>query len=507
MQKRVTPLPIAARLADLAMKAPEDTVLTEPAANGEWRMVSYHELLRDVRTLSESISVKRRTYGREIVVCYPARPTVETVIAILAALCAEVPVFPHSPRLDGERLSAVLEKGNLSLLPKGIDGTGALGQLDAMRIASWSSGEPARRPVYLLATSGSTSTPKLVPFWNLGHYDPRAIPDLVFRSCGWTPGQRQLLALPPNHIAPFAALIQGVLDENHLVLAGDLTADDTVDAIVRWGVEWLMLTPNHMQRLLPHARCRSAELTQVRGLLHTALPCPPGLKNDWIDLLPSARVYEMYGGTEGVGVTVIDGAEWQRRPGSVGRGLLTSVRVQYDDGSPAPHGAIGRVFLKRLGASGPRPELDWLETTSDGYRSLGDVGWVDGDGYLYVFDRAANAVVAESGVAWLGRTSLVLRGHPGLLDAECVTLGDDEQQVIGAMVVARDGIDVDLRDVHRHCVEYLATFERPQIYLRVSMIPRSDLGKVDAVAIRAEFDQLCSTDTESVLRIRQEGSL
>ncbi|MCX5195919.1 AMP-binding protein [Streptomyces sp. NBC_00249] len=359
-----------------------------------------------------------------------------------------------------------------------------------VHLSRWSRETGEQRPRYLLATSGSTGIPKIVPFWDFGSYDPRTVPDLVFRACGWQSGQKQLLTLPIYHIGTVAALVQGVLDGNQLFLANRLDPEDLLTAISECRIEWLMLTPNYLRSLLPAAERHPERLSSLRGLLHTALPCPAPLKHAWLGLLGGERLFEMYGGTEGVGVTVISGSEWLAKPGSVGRGLLTEIRIGDPQGQERVEDGIGRIYLRRLGGSArDRSATPWLQSTSDGFVSLGDMGWVDEDGYLYVFDRAANRAATATGVAWLGRLSLVLRTHPDILDAECIALPGAGDGETGVLLVPRDPVaGFDLSEVQRFCAAQLDGQELPRTCLRVDGIPRSEIGKPDAVAIKAIFN-------------------
>ncbi|MER5635913.1 AMP-binding protein [Kitasatospora sp. NPDC002227] len=489
MLRRENVKPISARLAELAAGTPDRPAVVELTAGGEFREISYRDLVRAVSELAE---VFRAWAGDGAgVICLPATVSAASAKIILAALCAGVTIFPHTPGLEGETLAEALGRAGIDprSRPASVPGVREPGSDTevAVRLARWSARSDGSRPRYLLATSGSTGVPKLVPFHNLGEYDARTVPDLVFRACGWRAGQRQLLTLPVHHIGTVAALVQGVLDRNQLYLAHRLDSQELLGAIEEHRIEWLMLTPNYLRSLLPLAERSPGSLSSLRGLLHTALPCPAPLKHAWVALLGGDRLFEMYGGTEGVGVTVISGTEWLARPGSVGRGLLTEIRI--DDGPEQGEGGVGRIYLRRLGgAARARQVAHWLPSTPDGFVSLGDLGWLDEDGYLYVFDRAANRAVTATGVAWLGRLSLVLRAHPGIQDAECILLGDAEGEA-GVLLVPRDATaGLDLAEVRSFCAAQLGSREFPQVCLQVGEIPRSEIGKPDAVAIKAVFD-------------------
>ncbi|MER7756684.1 AMP-binding protein [Kitasatospora sp. NPDC097643] len=494
MRRGTGVLSISERLAELAAEAPDHPAIIEGVTGGSYREITYQRLFEEVSALAGLFGSWNRDMDGDAVVCHPASLSIETAKIILAALCAGVTVLPHAPRIDTEVLSSALGRAGLSgrTRPARIPGSPGTDQGPGatVRITRWERPTEGRRPRYLLATSGSTGIPKLVPFQNFGSYDPRAVPDIVFRTCKWRSGQKQLIMLPLYHIGTMAALVQGVLDRNQVFLASHHDPEELLGAIAEHRIEWLMLTPNYMRHLLPAAVRRPERLDSLNGVLHTALPCPAPLKQAWLDLLGGERVFEMYGGTEGVGVTVISGSEWTAKPGSVGRGLLTEIRIGDARGLERGEDGIGKIYLRRFGASArTRSATPWLQSTSDGFVSLGDMGWVDEDGYLYVFDRAANQTATASGVTWLGRLSLVLRTHPDILDAECVALTDAGRVDVGMLLVTRDPRAVpDLAELERFCAAQAGGHEFPRIHVQVAEIPRSEIGKPDATAIKAIFD-------------------
>ncbi|MCX4749344.1 AMP-binding protein [Kitasatospora sp. NBC_01287] len=480
--------PLAARLAEMADRAPARVALVELVPGEPPVVMTAGALAEEVLGLAGEMAAR---LGDDAVICHPATNTIRTATVVLAALCAGVTVFPYPARIDRELFEEALGAAGLRtgradsvtavLLDPG--GSPGLGE-----IASWTSRRYTAAPTHLLATSGSTGLPKLTPFWQRADYDPRAVPDPVFRTCGWRSGQNQLLVLPLSHIAPFSALVQGVLDENRLVLGTGLAPQDIAAAIAEHRVDWMMLTPVHLQRLLPVALERPADFDSLRAVVHTALPCPAELKRAWLAALGPERLYEMYGGTEGVGVTVIRGTDWEVRPGSVGRGVMTRIRIVDEHGQEAKPGELGRIYLRRLGAPAvDRNRAGWLRSTPDGFISLGDMGWVDEDGFLFIHDRAANGVSVNNETAWLGRTSAVLRTHPAVLDAECLRHGTAE--AITAVVVVRPGVAADLRELARHCADRLAVHERPDWFVQVADIPRSELGKVNRIKLESMVEE------------------
>lgn len=480
-----TPRSVAARLLELAETAPDRNALICIHDQADAEPVAMAQFAKDVLELAGKLGDITLAENASFVLCHPARVDRETATLVLAALCAEVTLVLHSPELPTDILDGALAEGRIgpSIGEAVADLRGYECSLGS--IALWRDQPYERRPTHFLLTSGSTGAPKLTPSWNYADYDPRGIPDVLFRSTGWSETATHLLTLPVYHIAPCGVLVQSILDGRTLLLGGELDPAKTLEVIERYEVDWLLLTPDEMGRLLPLAQDRQESLRSVRTLLHTALPCPPDLKRAWIDLLGPDRVCETYGGTEGIGMTFLRGREWIERPRSVGRGLLTQIRIVGDDGTERAAGELGTVYMRRLGAgSNSTAGRPWLHRTADGFVSLGDAGFVDEGGYLYLHDRVAHRIDTAEGPAWLGRTAAVLREHPALADAECVDGGFDGG--ITALIVSH-GEDADERQLHRQLAEFcaarLSSPQRPRRYLRVPAIPRTVLGKADRVAI------------------------
>ncbi|MBY8852547.1 AMP-binding protein, partial [Saccharothrix sp. MB29] len=136
----------------------------------------------------------------------------------------------------------------------------------------------------------------------------------MIRQTGWRTGQRQLIVGPLYHAAPFTVFVDALLDLNTVVLQPFFAAQWTVDLVRQRRIEWVQLTPTHMREILMLADADPAAFTSVRALLHTAAACDAETKRGWIDLLGPERVFELYGATEGIGVTLARGDEWLARP-------------------------------------------------------------------------------------------------------------------------------------------------------------------------------------------------
>jgi bile acid-coenzyme A ligase len=303
----------------------------------------------------------------------------------------------------------------------------------------------------------------------------------VIRHTGWRTAQRQLIVGPLYHAAPFTAFLDALLDSNTVVLQPVFAPRWTVDLVRRYAIEWLQLTPAHMREILRLPDLDPAAFASLRGMLHTAARCDADTKRGWIDLLGPERVYELYGATEGVGVTLVRGDEWLARRGTVGRGFLTQIRIMDEGGKPVPPGTTGTVFMRtpqRVGRSDYVNDQA-IRTTLDGFATVGDHGRLDRDGYLYLEPRDHDTINVGGEKVDPDEVEAALLDHPAVVDAVAVavphqTLGS----VVGAHIVLHPGVSVRRAELAAHCGRRLAGYKIPKHFTFVDQVPRSAAGKI-----------------------------
>lgn len=340
-------------------------------------------------------------------------------------------------------------------------------------------------PVYKAPTSGgSTGRPKLILSGNAGE-TPREIPEVGgFRI---TPASTLLIPAPLYHNAPFGMCAAGITLGAHVVVMPRFDPATTLAAVQRHRVTWLYLVPTMMSRIwhMPADERASYDISSVVTLWHMAAPCPPWLKENFIHWFGGPTVLELYAGTEAQAITIIDGSEWLEHRGSVGRVSVGEMQVFGDDGRPLPPREVGEIYMRR--PAGAPPSYSYLGATAkvlaDGWESLGDIGWFDEDGYLYLADRRTDMILVGGSNVYPAEIEAALDEHPLVQSSAVIGLPDDDLGArVHAIVQGRPGLEE--ADLRAYVAQRLVTYKQPRSYEFVAEPLRDDAGKVRRTALR-----------------------
>jgi bile acid-coenzyme A ligase len=338
----------------------------------------------------------------------------------------------------------------------------------------------------LMASGGSTGRPKLIA----------ATQPALFETVGpaaglvcMRPDGCVLITGPLAHNGPFVVATVGMLLGNHIVLMPRFDAAQTLHLVERHRVNWLLLVPTMMLRIwrLPEPVRLAADVSSLEVAFHLAAPCPPWLKQAWIDWLGPQTVVELYGGTELQAVTLISGSEWLAHRGSVGRAVLGEIEIRDPDGRPVPAGEEGEIWMRR----GPDAELPYRYISAsarrarDGWESLGDIGMVDADGYVYITDRLADMILVGGANVYPAEVEAALDEHPAVQSCCVIGLPDEDLGNIPYAIVELSG-PVSDADLLAHLRRRLAPYKLPRVIERATTPLRDDAGKVRRSALRAE---------------------
>ncbi len=300
-----------------------------------------------------------------------------------------------------------------------------------------------------------------------------------------------LTASPLHHVAGFSGPHSALIVGHTTVVLDHYDAAEALRVIETERVTYWICAPVHLYRLtrLPPEVREHADVSSVRRVMHGSAPCAPSVKRAVMELFPPGAVWETYGGTETMG-TVITPEEWLERPGSVGRPALGStIKILDDDGNELAPGETGLIYIGSEWGRGFRyagPD----ELTESIYRgelaTLGDVGYVDEDGYLYVVDRRKDVVITGGANVYPAEVETVLVQHPHVAEVAVVGLPDDEYGEIVTAIVVADG-DLTAEDVITFAREHLVAYKCPRRVELVAELPRDPMGKIRKRDLRSHY--------------------
>jgi long-chain acyl-CoA synthetase len=275
----------------------------------------------------------------------------------------------------------------------------------------------------------------------------------------------------------------------------------TVVVMARWDAEAALavierdrvtsthMVPANFQRILalPEATRDRYDLSSLKLVLHAAAPCPVPLKRAFMDFVGADKVWEYYGASEGGG-TVISPAEWLEHPGSVGKPFPGNEFVILDDdGNPLPVGDVGTVWVKPAASSFEyHNDPDKTASSHRGqWFTVGDAGYLDKDGYLYLTDRKSDMVISGGVNIYPREIEDSLHQHPDVVDCAVLGVPDDRWgEILYAVVQPRSGAALDADGVITWCRENLADYKRPRVVEFVDELPRDPNGKVRKPKLR-----------------------
>ena len=217
---------------------------------------------------------------------------------------------------------------------------------------------------------------------------------------------------------------------DHVVDLGKFDALRTLELVEAHHVSWLYLVPTMMHRIwrLPEAQRNSFDLSSLKTVIHMGAPCPVWLKEKWIEWLGPDRIFEGYGGTERQASTEITGREWLTHKGSVGK-LQPGAKLKILDANrnECPTGVVGEVFcLPDAGRNATYHYIGAEAVAVGEWESIGDLGYLDAEGYLYLADRRTDLVISGGANIYPAEVEAALDAHPEVSSSVAIGLPDDD---------------------------------------------------------------------------------
>jgi long-chain acyl-CoA synthetase len=491
-------------LAELAGRKPDEAAVECGDAALTW-----HDLDRRTNAVANGLERNGAQPGSHVAICVSNR--MEFVEAVLGAWRAGCAYTPLKTGWTTSEVGAVLDDARTAVVVADRDGARhaamergiALVDVDA-DYETWLSGQKHDEPTGVRCgykmpfTSGTTGRPKGVVMSGSG-----TVPFVE----GWRGLTRwaDALQLPGDGVhlfvsrlfngAPqtfgFGALARGAT----LRILPRWSAADALEALAQPDVTSTIMVPTMFRQLLalPGIDRSHSAASSLRTLLLGGEPCPPALKEAIADWFGDVLV-EYYGFTEG-GLSVIGPGEWRERPGTVGRPLPgMNVEIHGDDGALLDHGVTGTVFFRsdagrRFAYSGDESKTAGAHQ-GDAF-TVGDVGYLDADGYLYLCGRSADVVITAGVNVYPAEIEAALTDAAGVTDMCAVGVPDEELGEVIALyvVLAPDADAIVVRaDLSRLAEQRLAPYKRPRIVHIVTSLPRDETGKLLRRVLRVETE-------------------
>ncbi|AFC53171.1 acyl-CoA synthetase [Mycobacterium paraintracellulare] len=352
----------------------------------------------------------------------------------------------------------------------------------------------------MLYSSGTTGRPKgikphLLPIQVDEPGDP--LTAMLAKVFGLSESDVYLSAAPIYHAAPlkYCAAVQAL--GGTVVLMKKFDAEESLAAIERYRVSVTQMVPTMFVRLLqlPERTRTKYDISSLRLAVHAGAPCPPEVKDAMLAWWGPILV-EYYSATEAHGTTIMTSAEWPTKRGSVGRAVLGVVHVCDDDGRELPAGEVGTVYFERDAVpfvyhNDPEKTASSRHPRYENWSTVGDLGYLDNDGYLYLTDRKSFMIISGGVNIYPQEIENVLTLHPKIFDVAVIGVPDPEMgEQVKAVVQLRDGVVGD-DELSAELISYvrdrLAHFKAPKSVDFVDELPRSATGKLVKRTLRERY--------------------
>ncbi len=349
----------------------------------------------------------------------------------------------------------------------------------------------------MMYSSGTTGRPKGIkrPLDDLPMDQPHPrLRVLCVAMCGMSPDTVYLSPAPLYHAAPLRFTLMSGFLGGTAVLMEAFDAEEFLQLVERHRVTLSQLVPTMFVRMLklPEGVRRRHDLSSLRGAIHAAAPCPVDVKQQMIDWWGPILV-EYYAGSEGNGATFCTSAQWLAHRGSVGRAVVGTVKIVDEHDRELPPGGIGGVyFADTLPFEYHNdPEKTRSAFNRRGWSTLGDVGYLDSDGYLYLTDRKAYMIITGGVNVYPQETEDALIAHPEVADVAVLGVPDEEMgEQVKAVVQPHDMSRAGpalAAELIAFCRRRLSPIKCPRSVDFEAELPRTPTGKLMKRLLRARY--------------------
>jgi len=478
------PISYQARLAAHAREQPD-----APAISLEGSAISWSELERRSNRIARALSMLGVVQGDFVTVALPTgAPFLEACWGTWKLGATPQPVSWRLPRRE---LDKILEMASPRVVVADASFDSGKAPVTPDALLSLSSDESALPEVVsrcwkAMTSGGSTGQPKVIVSSEPAVYTRDFADVLRIDSQDVC-----LIPAPLYHNAPFVLSSVALLAGARVLLVRRFDAELVLKTIERERVTFLYAVPTMMGRIwkLPEQTKNAYDISSLKGVWHMGEPCPAWLKQEWIRWIGPQKIWEMYGGTEGIASTVIDGEEWTAHKGSVGKVMPPGeMRAFSPEGKQLPAMEVGELFMRRRG---PVPAYRYLGSAATrkvgDWESIGDMGFLDVDGYVYLADRRSDLILIGGANVYPAEIEAALLSHPGV--ETCAVIGlpganGDLANIIHAIIQPKGNLDET--QIRSYLEKELVSYKWPRTYEFVSYSLKDEAGKMRRQALRNE---------------------
>ncbi|HEU4731004.1 MAG TPA: acyl-CoA synthetase [Kofleriaceae bacterium] len=349
----------------------------------------------------------------------------------------------------------------------------------------------------MLYSSGTTGRPKGIK--RASENTPIDQPSpfmmlLAAKMCGMSANSVYLSPAPLYHAAPLRFNMAAISLGGTSLVMESFDPEEFLRLVEAHKVTQTQLVPTMFVRMLklPEEVRRRYDVSSLRGAIHAAAPCPVDVKAQMIDWWGPILI-EYYAGSEGNGVTVCDSQQWLAHRGTVGRAVVGQIKIVDEHDQELPAGEIGTVYFADAPAFSYHndPEKTRRAYNARGWSTLGDVGYVDRDGYLYLTDRKAYMIISGGVNVYPQETEDVLIGHPAIADVAVFGVPNEEMgEEVKAVVQLHDkdrGGPELAAELIAYCRKHLSPIKCPRSIDFEAELPRTPTGKLMKRLLRDRY--------------------
>ena len=470
------------RLTEIAAERPDDVDLVVVDREGHERPVTWREL--ETRANQIARALQDRGVGKDAIVALALPSCAEHVfvtVAIWKLGATLLPLRHDLPAWEMDRMLALAEpavlvsdqhRATCPVLTR--DDLAATTALPADPLS-----DAVSECVNLVASSGSTGFPKLIvtPARGVVGGDSQ-------QGSTKSEGPMRVLVLSPlYHVNGFAFGAPAMLEGGYVVILEKFDAARAVELIERHRITFTVMVPTMLQRIARLPDLDPARFASLERVVYGGARVPDWVVERWLELVDPAVFVFTYGSSERVGLVMMTGEEWPDHRGAVGRPVDCELSIRDESGAPLPPEEIGEIYMR---PTEPRRLFEYIgvptpEPTPDGFYTVGDVGWLDEDGYLYVTDRRTDMIVSGGANVFPAEVENALSEHPAVVDQVVVGVPDEEwgQRVHAVLQVSDPAHPPSDDELRAFCKERLAAYKVPKTFEIVDRVPRTEAGKLN----------------------------